>query len=474
MHKLLSRQVWLGLSGLVLSACSMIPGYERPPAPVPQAFPGSSAMREGVVAPDMGWAEFFADERLRGLIAAALTNNRDLRLALSRVSEARAQLGITEADRLPNVDAVLGSTTNRASRDLVGAAGRQVARRSDLNVSLLSFELDFWGRVRALTEAAKASYLASEEGARAIRLSLIGDVATAYYTLIEFEQRIALTQAALTARAAQQNLTARRAAIGIASDLDRLQAEASLESARAELAALLRQRDAARNALNLLAGYTTEMPAGRLTEIAQPGAARPLPGLAAESLLARPDVAAAEQRLLATNASIGAARAAFFPRIVLTGAFGNASRQLDNLFDDDSRAWSFLPQIRLPLFDAGRNAANLSLAEARKVSAVVDYERTLQQAFREVADALSARAALRDEVEAREKTSRIQSQRLALAEKRYRVGLVSFLDVLDAQRESYAAEQAWVQSLRQQITTEVLLYKALGGGVRKDEKVGAS
>ena len=451
------------LLATLLSACSLAPEYQRPAAPVAVAWP-EDAVAGTRAAASLDWRTYFSDVQLQALIADALEHNRDLRIAVARVAEARALHGVTRADRLPNVDAVASRSAARTPADLSATGQAMTAQRYDVNLGVTAFELDFWGRVASLSEAAKASYLASEEAQRAFRLSLIADIASAYFGLLEMEERTLIARETLMSREASRTLIAKRREVGIAGDLDYLAADGATEAARADLVSLERQRSAAANALMLLVGKPLndlQVSGRKLAE--QPVIADLLAGLPSEVLTRRPDVLAAEQRLIAANASIGAARAAFLPRISLTAAFGTASNALSGLFDDGSRAWSFVPVLRLPLFDAGRAAANTDLAEARKVIAVADYERTIQQAFREVADLLSAREKLAAQLVAEEAADKAQTERLRIVDARYQAGISSYLEVLDAQRERFAAQQSVVATRRAWLATAAQLYKALGG-----------
>lgn len=450
--------------GTMLAGCSLAPEYHRPESPVAATWaqaPSADVSRE---ASAVEWRAFFPDPRLQALIAAAIDNNRDMRVAVARVEEARALFGIVRADRFPNADLVSSGTSARTPGDLSLTGRPGVGHRYDVGVSLLSFELDFWGRVKSLNEAGLASYLASEEARRAMRLALISDVANAYLSLLEMEERTVVARETVRTREQTRLLVSRRRDAGLAGDLDYLQADGALETTRAELASLERQRAAAANALVLLVGgEPSGLPPGRA--LADQGI---VPNLVADIpstvLLRRPDVLAAEQRLIAANANIGAARAAFLPRISLTAGLGTASSALSGLFDAGQAAWSFQPVLRFPLFDAGRAAAGAELAEARQHIAVAEYEKAIQQAFREVADLLAAREPLAGQLRAQERADKIQSERLRLAEARYQAGVSSYLEVLDAQRESYAARQLVLQTRRQLLSSAAQLYKALGGG----------
>lgn len=442
-----------------LGACSLAPTYQRPDSPVSASWPDTVKSAGVSVLPD--WQAYFPDPRLQALISAALENNRDLRIATARIAEARAQYGIQQADRLPNVNlnAQRSASLSPASTSITGRPFQ--AQRYDVNANLLSFELDFWGRVSSLNAAAKASYLATEAAQRAFRLSLISDVANAYLSLLELNERSALAATTVKGRAQIRELIARRRDAGVSADLDVLQADGAYQSSLADLANLQRQQAAADNLLVALTGQMpVSLPVGRSLD--QQGITNDLlAGLPGEVLLQRPDVLAAEQRLIASNANIGAARAAFFPRIGLTGTLGTASRQLNGLFSAGSDAWSFQPVLTLPLFDAGRNSANLEVAQARRVIAVAEYEKTIQQAFREVADLLAARDSLTEQLDAARAYAQTQQHRQKLVEARYQAGIVNHLELLDAERDAYAARQSELQIRRAQLTSATQLYKAL-------------
>lgn len=445
-----------------LAGCSLMPDYRRPELPVAAQWPSTVQPEGARKAAELDWRAFFPDPRLRALIAAALEHNRDMRIAAARVEEARALYGIARADRLPNVNAAGSGQSSRTPADLSFTGGTLVSHRYDAGLSLLSFELDFWGRVKSLNEAALESYLASEEARRALRLTLIADVANAYLTLLEMEERTALARETVKSREETRTMVSHRREAGLAGDLDFLQADGAFQLARAELASLERQRSAAGNALALLAGRLPDSLPGGLT-LADQGIVPDLAaGLPSEVLLQRPDVLSAEHRLIAANANIGAARAAFLPRISLTAGLGMASGTLAGLFDGGRDAWNFQPTLSLPLFDAGRAAAGTDLAEARKVIAVAEYEKTIQQAFREVADLLADRTHLAGQLQAQQAAEKTLLERLRLAEARYKAGISSYLEVLDAQREIFSAQQSTVQIRRARLTAAVQLYKALG------------
>jgi multidrug efflux system outer membrane protein len=444
-----------------LAGCSQIPAYQRPAAPVPQQFVADMPATDATALPD--WQAYFPDPALHTLIEAALANNRDMRIALARVEEARALAGVARADRFPTLEAQANANRTRTPADLSGVGVARTSSRYDVGLGVTAFELDFWGRVAALNEAARAQYLASDEAARSFRVSLIGDVAGTWYQLIELAERTQLADDTLKTREESLVLIRKRREAGLATDLDVLAAESLVESVRAQWADLKRQRAQTENALRLLTGMAVPLPEipGATNQTVLAGLT---PGLPSDVLLRRPDVRAAEQRLIASNANVGVARAAFFPRIALTGNLGTASSALAGLFDAGSQAWLFQPILTLPLFDAGRNRANLEVAETRKVQAVADYEKTIQQAFREVADALAARTTYAEQLGAQEANLRAIQARLERVKARERAGIASYLEVLDASRDAFSTEQALVTSRLQVLGAQVTLYKALGGG----------
>ncbi|MFB9291258.1 efflux transporter outer membrane subunit [Pseudoduganella plicata] len=464
------------LAAAVLSACSLAPTYQLPAAPVAGDFPvnapgaGAAAApaADGKAAVDTGWRDFFADDRLRSLIATALGNNRDLRTAALRIEEARAAYNITRADRLPSVNAGLTGTRARGAdfRNTPGQGG--VGEYYDAGISIPAFELDFFGRVRNLSAAALSSYLATDEARRAAQISTVAEVAKAYFTERAYAEQQRIAQATYEARRRTYDLTRQRLEVGASSLLDLRLNETLMETARAQALALARQRAQAENALTLLVGAPPAQAAsGPMADDRQIDAMSAVPaGLPSDLLTRRPDIRAAEQRLRAANANIGAARAAFFPRISLTAALGSSSPEFSGLFDSGTKTWSFVPQLAVPIFDAGRNRANLNLAEVRKDIAVADYERTIQVAFREVADALAARSYLADQVAAQRAIQEAQAERLRLLQLRFENGVASTLDVLDAQRELFDAEQQLVQARLLRTTSAIDLYRALGGGLQ--------
>jgi len=449
------------LAAGLLSACSLAPTYERPEAPVAAAYPTQTDHNLRLT----GWRDFFPDERLQTLIDTALANNRDLRIAALRVEEARAQYNVQSADQLPTFNATAGATRSRTPGSLSPSGSPTVNRNYQVGLGLAAFELDFFGRVRSLNDAALAQYLATEEANRAAHITLVAEVAKLYLAERAFDEQYELARKTFESRETAYRLAKQRFDVGASSALDLRQSETLVQSARASLAALARQRAQAANALTLLVGKPlTDLPAAH--RLSEQNIITEIPaGLPSDLLERRPDIRAAEQRLRAANANIGAARAAFFPRISLTASTGTASNDLSGLFESGSRTWSFVPQLVLPIFDAGRNSANLSVAEVRKHVAVADYEKSIQTAFREVADALAARAALDEQIDAQRAVLEAQAERYKLADLRYRNGVASSLEVLDAERELFSAQQALVQARLLRLTNAVDLYRALGGGL---------
>jgi multidrug efflux system outer membrane protein len=478
-HRLAILSMALLAAG-VLSACSLIPTYQRPAAPVDAAYPdatGAAANATSAIgaqreAATLGWREFFPDPRLQALIAAALENNRDLRTAALNIEEARAQYNITGADLLPNVNGAASAARTRTPAIQSVTGQPYISNNYQVGLSLASFELDFFGRVRSLNRAALSSYLATEEARQSVQISLVSQVAQAYLAERSYAEQQTIAQQTLDSRQSDFTLAQKRFDVGVTSALDLSLSNTLVQSARTALATLKRQRAQADNALTLLVGSRVDNlpPAQTLSE--QNIVADIPAGLPSDLLTRRPDIRAAEQRLLAANANIGAARAAFFPRISLTAAFGSVSNTLGTLFDSGTGAWSFSPQLTLPIFDAGRNRANLTLAEVRKNMAIVTYEKTIQTAFREVADALVGRETLTDQVAAQEAFLKATQERVKLTNLRYDNGIASSFDKLDAQRELFTAQQSLIQARQLRLTNSIDLYRSLGGGL--NETTGAA
>ncbi|MCD6078437.1 MAG: multidrug transporter [Ramlibacter sp.] len=444
-------------AALLAAGCSMMPKYERPEAPVPAAFPYPAAT-DGVPAAELGWDQFFTDARLRSLIERALRGNRDLRVAVLNIAQARAQYDIRNADRLPTLG--VSAAASRAPNPLTGDQATSLSA----NLGVSSWEIDFFGRIASLSEAALAQYLATEEGRKAAQITLVASVANAWLSLAADEELLALTRETLATREETLRLTRMRFEAGASSEIDFRLAQSLTETARATLAQLQRQRAIDLNTLALLLGegVSPEFQVGVTTE----GVRLPdVPaGLPSEVLVRRPDVRQAEQQLIAANANIGAARAAFFPRISLTAGIGTASSELSGLFAGGSWGYTIAPSLLQPIFDAGRNRAGLASAQAARDIALAQYERAIQQAFRDVSDALAGRATFGDQVAAQSKVVEAETVRFRLARLRYENGIASYLDLLDAQRALFTAQLALVQARQARLQNQVQLYRSLGGG----------
>jgi len=453
------------LVGLLLAGCSMQPKYVQPALPTaPQYPPYAAFAAAGPRATEVEWRSFFRDPQLQILIATALQNNRDLRTAVLRIDEARGQYRIRRADQVPNLDAAAGASRARIAGE--NGAPAIVSNRFEVGASVASFELDFWGRVRSLTESARANYLSTIHAQRAFQISLVADVADAYLTERELDARIALAQDTVLSRTRALEIGKLRLDAGVTSALDYRAIETLLTQAQTELANLQLQRAETRNALLFLVGGPVPAPIPAPLPLTSQGIVENIsPGLPSGLLTNRPDVLEAEEQLRAANADIGAARAAFFPRISLTGALGFASTALTGLLSGGGMAWNFGVDATLPIFDGGRNKGNLDVAVARHGIAVAGYERTIQNAFREVSDGLARRKWLVDRLASQQRGVDAQRARAELARLRYENGVANYLEVLDALRELFAAEQLVMATRREQLTNAVDLYVALGGGV---------
>jgi multidrug efflux system outer membrane protein len=465
----LARALTPVMAAVLLSACgTLTPEYQRPQSPVAAAWASPvPAGNATAAAPAIQWQDFFADTRLRALIELSLKNNRDLRVAVLNIEQARAQFQIRRADQFPTINAAASAT-----RQPVLSGGKVlVPNVYSVGLGVTAWELDFFDRLGSLKQAALAQYLGTDEARKATRLSLIASVASGYLSLQSDDELLALTRQTLATREESLRLTRLKFDHGAASELDWRQAESLVEGARVTLAQLQRQRAQDENALVLLLGQPMPEqlpPAVSLSDQRMLGELPP--GLPSEVLIARPDIRQAEQSLLAANANIGAARAAFFPRISLTASAGTVSNQLTGLFKSGSWAASVAPlSLVLPIFDAGRNQANLDSARAAREIAVAQYEKAIQSAFREVADALAGRATLTEQLRAQQAQTQAEAARYRLSELRYTNGVASFLDQLDAQRSLFAAQQAVIQTRLLQLQNQVALYKALGGGTAVPE-----
>jgi multidrug efflux system outer membrane protein len=463
------RGLVVALAATTLGACTtLIPVFERPAAPVPASFPQAQPTEAAAVAPladTIAWRDYFADERLRKVIALALDNNRDLRVAALNIERARAQYGIQRADLFPSIAVSGGQNAQRVPGDLSMSGDSTVSRQYSANLGFASYELDFFGRVRSLEEQALQTYLGTEDARRSAQISLVAEVANAWLRLAADRERLALAKRTQQTRQESLDLVRRSFELGAVSALDVHQADTLLQSARSDAARFETVVAQDQNALAQLVG--SDVPDALLPdglELAVATVAELPAGVPSEVLARRPDIVQAERALLAANASIGAARAAFFPRITLTASAGTASSTLDGLFEGGSGAWSFVPQLRLPIFEAGRLQASLDVAEIQRDINVAQYEKAIQSAFREVADGLAERATVTERVDARRKQVAATQNSLKLSDARYRGGVDSYLSLLDAQRSLYAAEQELIAVRLADATNRVALYKALGGG----------
>ena len=456
--------LWLCALGALGGCASMAPPYERPLAPVAAEFPdteraqaASGALTTAQPASDTDWRVFFADPRLEALIDLALQNNRDLRVAVLNIERVRAQYQIQRSEQLPTVllggDAVYQPNADGRGNNSFYTAGLNVA----------GYELDLFGRVRSLTDAALHQFFASEEARKAAQISLIAAVANTHLAWLADDAQLRLALQTLATREEGLRLQQLKFDNGALSAYDLAQSVTLVESARASVAQLRRLVAMDRNAMVLLVGQPLPPTLPSPLPLDQQGLLANLPaGLPSELLQRRPDVREAERALQAANANIGAARAAFFPRITLTGSVGLASTELGDLFDGS--AWQFAPRITLPIFDAGANRANLQGSVVSRDIALAQYERAIQQAFSEVADALAGRATFGEQLRAQQAQTEAELQRSQLADLRFRNGIASSLDVLDAQRALFATQQATIVVQAAQQQNLVQLYKVLGGG----------
>ncbi|PLC54146.1 multidrug transporter [Pollutimonas nitritireducens] len=462
---------------LALAGCSLAPKYQRPVAPVPGQYPDQDAVQNrgsgtaASVAPDaaygsdLGWSEFFTDPQLKALIRLSLANNRDMRIAVQRVQEARAQYGIADSDRLPTIGIGGNAQFTRNPENLrMGEDAGSVSRYYQAGVGLTAFEIDFFGRVKNLSEAAYQQYLATAQASRTVHINLVALVAEAYFRLRTAQQLDGLMQKTLESRQNTYSLVKARYDAGVASSLDLSQARAQLDTVRVDREGIKRSQAQAFNALQLLLGteIPQDMPQSTAFGRDQVLAAIPV-GLPSDLLERRPDIMGAENALLAANANIGAARAAFFPNISITGLLGFASPQLGGLFGSGQRFWQFAPQLQMPIFSGGVSG-NLDLAEARNNIAVAQYEKTIQTAFREVADALAGEATYDRQLDALRSLEAAASESLSLATLRYETGIDSFLQVQNAEVDLYTTQQTFYQIGMESLMNRVELYKALGGG----------
>jgi multidrug efflux system outer membrane protein len=467
-----------------IGGCTMEPSYRRPDAPVTESWPdstsvGASGINAGnstaPAAADVGRRDFFTDARLQTLIELALQHNPDARIAALNIAAARAQYRIQRADLFPSITATGVEQVEKyppavagiaaASSGSITGGGYSTFRYFDTGIGFTSYEIDLFGRLRSLNHQRLQQYFGFVETRRSTQISLIAEVANTYLTLLADQELLRITADTLGSQQDSYRLTQRSYEGGIATALDLRQAEISVDTARANLAQYERQVAQDQNALVLLLGtpLPADLPPGAGLDEQELLADLPA-GLPSDLLVRRPDILAAEHNLRAANASIGAARAAFFPSITLTGNYGTASTQLSGLFDHGSTAWTFSPQISLPIFAAGAHVASLDLAKAQKNITIVQYEQAIQTAFREVADALAGRSTLDSQIAADQSLLEATRESYRLSEMRFRDGVDNYLGVLDSQRSLYTAQQTLVGVKLSRLQNLVTLYKALGGG----------
>jgi multidrug efflux system outer membrane protein len=458
--------------GLALTGCTMIPKYERPAAPVAAQYPRATGPQKESVASDIAWRNFFAEERLKKLIELALANNRDLRVAVLNVEQSRAQYRITRAASFPTVDGSGSYTRSQSSltgfpQGSAGGAGTSTSTSSQWSASLgtTSYELDFFGRVRSLNKQALEKYFATDEARRSAQITLVSEVATQYFTLRQLEEQLQVARQTLAAVQDSYVLNKATFDAGASTELDLRTAEGQVQTAKINVLTYERQLAQAQNALVLLVGQPlpADLPAPRSFNDTNLLADIPA-GLPSQLVQCRPDILEAEHTLKAANANIGAARAAFFPTITLTASVGSTSSQLSQLFGSGTGVWSFSPQVTVPIFTGGLNRADLDSAKVGVRIEVANYEKAIQTAFREVADALVASSSYASQVEAEAALINAQQKRFDLSNLRYRRGEDSYLNVLSAQQDLYSAEQGRIEAQYNQLASQISFYKALGGG----------
>lgn len=464
------------ITASLLTSCTMIPDYERPALPVSEQWPQGQAYENGIGASEadisaVSWQSFFRSPQMQRIIQTALDHNRDLRVASLQVEQARALYRIERSALVPSVDAG-GSMTRQGipqnASPFGGQSGGQdmIITNYSANIGTTAFELDLFGRIRSLNEQALEEYFATQEAQQAARIALISETANAYLTYLADKKLLTITEDTLTSQQDAYDLIKRRFDTGIASQLDVEQARTSVETARANRARYVRFLAQDRNALELLMGTSPDMAVLDALTLDTVELADTLPvGLPSTVLLARPDIQQSEHALKAANANIGAARAAFFPTISLTGSAGFASSDLSNLFKSGSSlAWTFAPQVTLPIFAGGKNIATLDSATAGQKIAAAQYEKSIQTAFREIADQLAARGTYTEQLGAQTALVNAASNAYKISRARYEQGTDNYLNVLDSQRQLYTAQQSEITVQQERLVNLVTLYKVLGGG----------
>jgi multidrug efflux system outer membrane protein len=444
-----------------MGACSLVPEYFRPAAPVPEAYPGQPTNESVTEAPPLTWQNYFVDADLQKLIQIGLAYNRDLKTAVLRMDEAKATYGIQKADRLPTIQGNLNYDRNRT---VFSSSQAFEAELYKAGVGISDYEIDVFGRVKNLTQAALEQYLAVTENRQAIQATLVSEIATQYVNLLAVHAQIKVTQQTLADRQQALKRTQRRFDAGLDQVLDVKAAQIQVEQVQAQQAQWQRQLATTQNALYLLLGESSQRTPLTIKPLEDLKLADVTPGLPSSLLTRRADIRAAEHQLKAANANIGAARAAFYPRLQLTTNVGLVNSDFSKLFSDTgSNYWAFSPQLVIPIFNYGRNKANLNLAETRQRIEVANYEKIIQTAFKDVMDVLSTRTVISEETAARNRLRELESSRLQLVQRKLDQGLVTYLELLDAQRSVLDAQSQLVQIKQQALQNQVVLYKALGG-----------
>ncbi len=461
----MKRPISLALC-VLLGACNLDPAYNRPAPPVPASFPQGPSYAPPAAGPEaatVGWQAFFTDPDLKAVIEMALANNRDLRVAVANIQSAQGQVAVQRAALFPAVTGTAGATYEQTPNTFVPGGGSLKLNLYSAAIGFSNWEIDLFGHTRSLTRAAYDQFLAEEDNRRAVQVSLIAQTASAWFTYASDKDLLAVARETLAAQQDSLDLTRARFNGGVASELDVHQAETGVESARSDVASFTTNLAQAKNALDLLVG--AQVPEARLPKTLPAGGVGEVQsGLGSEVLLKRPDVLQAEHQLLSANANIGAARAAFFPQISLTANAGQEAAGLDKLFASASRTWLFEPNLAVPIFEGGRNIANLKVAKAQRDAAVAQYEQAIQSAFRDVSDALARQGTIGEQLAAQQALVGAASQTLTLTNARYERGIDPYLNVLIAQRTLYTAQQTLIGVVLTRLTNSVSLYRALGGG----------
>ena len=459
------------VAALVVSGCTMIPRYQRPAAPVTMHYPGVTATNQTHAA-EISWREFIRDERLQKLVDLALTNNRDMRVAVFNVEQSRAQYHVTHSSLFPTIDGSGNYTRSQSSlsgfpQGSAGGSGSStfVSSQWSASIGTTEYEIDLWGRIRSLDRQALEKYFATAEAQRSEQVSLVAEIATEYFTWREAGEELQLSRHTLQAVEESYNLNKAMVNAGASSELDLREAEGQVQTAKIAVTTYERQKAEAENYLTLLVGQPipSDLPEARPFTDANLLAHVPA-GLSSELVEQRPDILEAEHTLKAANANIGAARAAFFPKVTLTSSIGTTSSQFSELFGAGTGVWSFSPQITLPIFTGGQNKADLDAAKISKRIEVANYEKAIQTAFREVSDALTDTGSYAKQVDEETALVSAQQNRYDLANARYRHGDDTYLNALTAQQDLFSAQQGLIQTQFNRLTSQIALYKALGGG----------